>query len=132
MAAPGPFGVVGCRPVLVDERQKSFGGLSQRIGIQANRGADQGGLGLLAGGQVHPAGQPLEERADDADVFGADGAGGLGAGGGTQFRIEGLAGHGGAWAQLAGLGQSTAGLDTRDPQSPGQHGAPGRGPQRHR
>ena len=73
---------------------EAVGGLAQLVGAESGGDAAQGGFGVFAGAGVDALGEVVEEPADDADVFGADVAAGLGGCGGGQDRVQGCAGEG--------------------------------------
>ncbi len=91
--------------------------------------AGEVGLAGLAGLEIDGVGQIGEKPADDPDVFGADGAGGLGGGHVGQHRLQVLAGHRGARSQVVGFIQAAAGLAAADAQPVGQHVGPRLGAQ---
>ena len=120
-AAPGPVGV-GEVAVGVQQGQQAGGGRAQPVGQLFTRDAGQGGVGVVAGGEVDRVGQVVEELADDPDVFGPDQAFGLGGGGVGEFRRQRFPGQGAAGAEVSGVLEPAVGVVAGDPQAFGDGG----------
>jgi hypothetical protein len=82
--------------VLIQQDRQPVGGLAQLLGFEPAGDLGEILLGGLAGVVVDKAGQPVEERPNDLDVFGTDLPTRLSGRGMRQHRLEGFTGQRGA------------------------------------